>query len=115
MDGTDKDKVTGTKPFDKDSRKAVSKHYLPVKLSLCLIPLVLGFLIAFPKNFVIILSLFFVIFFFFQWLMQQARKIKLQSKVYQKNLLLQINILKILICFFLKNLSTKKRIYLMEV
>ena len=28
MDGTDKDKVTGTKPFDKDSRKAVSKHYL---------------------------------------------------------------------------------------
>ena len=64
MDGTDKDKVTGTKPFDKDSRKAVSKHYLPVKLSLCLIPLVIGFLIAFPKNFVIILSLFFVIFSF---------------------------------------------------
>lgn len=64
MDGTDKNKTTGTKPFDKDSRKAVSKHFLPVKLSLCLIPLVIGLLIAFPQSFMLILSLFCVVFCF---------------------------------------------------
>ena len=65
------------------------------------------FLIAFPENFVIILSLFFAIFSF-SMAYATNKKNKITKQGLSKNLLLQINILKILICFFLKKSKHKE-------